>query len=97
MGRINMWELKTSLTPNWVMRDEDISHTAKCCYGMLALYESTYGKCTPFIHSLAKDLGTTEEKVENCIEELIKFDYIDMKKLSKNHYEFFLEPGGIER
>ena len=90
---INLWHHKTALTPNWLMKNPEVSFGAKCCYGMLALYENTYGSAKLYTSELAHDLGATEEDTKKFIAELIVNNLIIEHNLSERRLLSTLSQG----
>ena len=70
----------------------DLSKSAKLLYGVLVSFAGTNGKCFPSQQKLAEYLSTTERNIRRLIDELIKDNYIGVKRTRFRTYYFFKIP-----
>jgi len=66
-----------------VIRNPDISTSARCLYAILTTYADKDGICWPGIERLAAEMGTTRRTISNLIKELVEKKAISVVRRGK--------------
>jgi DNA-binding Lrp family transcriptional regulator len=83
----NPWELfYGAQIPNVILKNKNLTSTAKLVFGRLAQFAGQNGKCFPSQETLAEEIGSSESSIQSAIKNLVDEGYI--KKI---------EPSGNER